>query len=184
MPKTVVTPLSQAMAEGKLTREELKSFMQRSDQKAIRRLALWVIVLIVTGSLIWLSYDSWLIWPAMFLHGIVIVHHFSLQHECVHYTVFRTRWLNDLAGNICGLIIILPHQFFRYEHCDHHTYNSGDRRRPGTGADAAQPGRIPLLHDCNCLLAHQADGTGAPCLRSNNRSRSGVCSEISARSCF
>ncbi|GGA25155.1 hypothetical protein GCM10011498_27580 [Amylibacter cionae] len=40
----------------------------------------------------------------------------------MHYTVFRTRWLNDLVGQICGYIIMLPHRFFRYEHCDHHTY--------------------------------------------------------------
>ena len=40
----------------------------------------------------------------------------------MHYTPFKTRWLNDFIGNICGLIIILPHRFFRYEHCDHHTY--------------------------------------------------------------
>jgi fatty acid desaturase len=40
----------------------------------------------------------------------------------VHYTVFRTRWLNDVVGNLCGFVIMLPHQHFRYEHCDHHTH--------------------------------------------------------------
>ena len=58
----------------------------------------------------------------MLLQGTVLVHHFALQHECVHYTAFRTRWVNDLVGQVCGLIIMLPHRFFRYEHCDHHTY--------------------------------------------------------------
>lgn len=96
--------------------------MQRSDGPAFRRLAVWVLVLAMTATLVTLAWDSWLIWPAMFLHGVVLVHHFSIQHECVHYTVFRTRWMNDLVGQICGLIIILPHRFFRYEHCDHHTY--------------------------------------------------------------
>lgn len=122
MTKTVVTPLTQALAEGKLSRAELRALMARSDGPALRRLALWLLVLAGTTTLIALSWNSWLIWPAMFLHGIVLVHHFSLQHECVHYTVFRTRRLNDLVGQICGLIIILPHRFFRYEHCDHHTY--------------------------------------------------------------
>jgi len=122
MTQPIVTPLTQALAEGKLTRAELKDFMQRSDALAFRRLALWLIVLAGTTTLVTLAWDSWLIWPAMFLHGIVLVHHFSLQHECVHYTVFRTRRFNDIAGQICGLIIILPHRFFRYEHCDHHTF--------------------------------------------------------------
>ena len=122
MAEAIVTPLTQALAEGKLTREELKSFMRRSDGPAFRRLAAWILLLAATTTLVTLAWDSWLIWPAMFVHGVVLVHHFSIQHECVHYTVFRTRWLNDLVGQICGLILILPHRFFRYEHCDHHTY--------------------------------------------------------------
>lgn len=122
MVKPVVTPLTQALAEGKLSREELKSFMQRSDGPALRKLVLWLVLLTATTSLVVITWDSWLIWPAMLVHGIVLVHHFSLQHECVHYTVFRTRWINDLVGQICGFIIVVPHRFFRYEHCDHHTY--------------------------------------------------------------
>jgi len=130
MTNGIVTPVSQALAEGKLTRDELKSLMQRSDGPAFRHLAVWVLVLAGTTTLITLAWNSWLIWPAMFLHGIVLVHHFSLQHECVHYTVFRTREFNNIAGQICGLIIMLPHHFFRYEHCDHHTYTQLDGEDP------------------------------------------------------
>ncbi len=118
----VRTPITQAMSEGALTRAELKALMARSDRPAFLRLAGIAVVLAVTSSLIWLAYDSWLIWPAMFLQGIVIVHFFSLQHECVHYTAFKTRKLNDVFGNICGYAIILPNQQFRFEHCNHHTY--------------------------------------------------------------
>jgi len=122
MTQGITTPLTQALEEGKLTRDELKPLMQRSNVPALRHLALWVLVLAGTTTLITLAWNSWLIWPAMFLQGIMLVHHFSLQHECVHYTVFRTRKLNNIVGQICGLIILLPHRFFRYEHCDHHTY--------------------------------------------------------------
>ena len=72
MTEAIVTPLTQALAEGKLTREELKSFMQRSDAPGLKRLALWVLLLIGTTTLITLTWDSWLIWPAMFVHGIVL----------------------------------------------------------------------------------------------------------------
>jgi fatty acid desaturase len=122
MTDPIVTPLTQALAEGKLTRADLKALMQRSNGPALWHLAGWLVLLATTTTLVVLAWNSWLIWPAMFVHGIVLVHHFSLQHECVHYTVFRTRWLNDVAGQICGFIIMLPHRFFRYEHCDHHTY--------------------------------------------------------------
>ncbi len=118
----VQTPITQALQEGALTRAELKQLMQRSDKPALLRLVVWVLVIVCTSFLIWLSIGTWFIIPAMFLQGIVLVHHFSLQHECCHYTAFRTRWLNDVVGNLCGLVIMLPNRFFRYEHCDHHTY--------------------------------------------------------------
>jgi len=122
MSAEVLTPITQALKDGALTRRELKALMQRSDAPALRRLLIWGMALMLTGSLIWASMGTWLVWPAMFLHGILMVHHFALQHECVHYTPFKTRWLNDVMGNLCGFLIALPHQFFRYEHCDHHTH--------------------------------------------------------------
>ncbi|WP_238321736.1 fatty acid desaturase family protein [Halocynthiibacter namhaensis] len=113
-----------------MTRDELKSFMRRSNIPAFKRLAIWVIVLLLTSSAVYFSLGTAWVFPAMFVHGVVLVHHFSLQHECVHYTVFRTRWLNDLFGSICGVIIGLPHTHFRYEHCDHHTYTQIDGDDP------------------------------------------------------
>jgi len=122
MSMDVRTPITQAMAEGALTRAELKALMRRSDKPAVLRLIVWVMILLATSSLVWLALGSWFLIPAMFVHGIVLVHHFSLQHECCHYTAFKTRWLNDVVGNVCGLVIMLPNRFFRYEHCDHHTF--------------------------------------------------------------
>ena len=130
MSGAVRTPITQAMSEGALTRRELKALMKRSDRPALIRATGIVALLGVTSAMIWLAFESWLIWPAMFLQGIVIVHFFSLQHECVHYTAFKTRKLNDIFGNICGFAIVLPHQQFRYEHCDHHTYTQLKGRDP------------------------------------------------------
>ncbi len=122
MPAEVLTPVTQALNDGTLTRPELKGLMKRSNGPAFRHLAIWITVLLATGFLIKMTLGTLWVWPAMFLHGIILVHHFSLQHECCHYTVFKTRWLNDFVGNLCGLIIMLPNRHFRYEHCDHHTY--------------------------------------------------------------
>lgn len=122
MSQEVLTPITQALKEGALSRRELKDLMKRSNRPALVRLGVWAIALVFTGWLIHLSMGSvWFI-PAMFLHGVLLVHHFSLQHECCHYTAFKTRKLNDILGNYCGFVILLPNQFFRYEHCDHHTY--------------------------------------------------------------
>ncbi|MFC2967297.1 fatty acid desaturase family protein [Acidimangrovimonas pyrenivorans] len=122
MASTVLTPITQALEDGALTRRELKALMRRSDGPALWRLGVWIVAIGGTGSLVWAAMGTAWVWPAMFVHGILMVHHFALQHECVHYTPFKTRWLNDVTGNICGFLIALPHQFFRYEHCDHHTH--------------------------------------------------------------
>ena len=52
MTDAITTPLTQALAEGKLSREELKTFMQHSDGPALRKLVLWVLVLAATTTLI------------------------------------------------------------------------------------------------------------------------------------
>ena len=118
----VLTPITQALEEGALSRRELKELMRRSNAPGLMHFAMFMCVLAATGALINLSMGTPWVVPAMFVHGVVVVHHFALQHECVHYTPFRTRWLNELFGNYCGFVIILPNRFFRYEHCDHHTY--------------------------------------------------------------
>ena len=66
----------------------------------------------------------------MLLHGVTLVHHFSLQHECTHYTVFKTRRWNEWVGWLCGLAIMLAPKYFRYEHCDHHTWTQQTGRDP------------------------------------------------------
>ena len=130
MAQPVLTPITQALNEGVLTRRELKDLMRRSNWPAIKHLMIWVALLTATGSTVHLSlHTMWLV-PAMILHGLIVVHHFSLQHECCHYTVFATRRLNDLMGHICGFLTLVPYQFFRYEHCDHHTHTHLHGRDP------------------------------------------------------
>ncbi len=126
----VLTPITQALEEGALSRRELKALMRRSNVPGLVHLAIFLFVLALTGTLVAISLGTiWMV-PAMFVHGVVIVHHFALQHECIHYTAFRSRWLNELLGNWCGFVIILPNRFFRYEHCDHHTYTQLHGRDP------------------------------------------------------
>jgi len=100
MTANVLTPLTQALQEGALNRRELKQLMRRSNKPAFVRLLLWVMLVGLTSTGVYLSLGSWWLLPAMFVHGVVLVHHFSLQHECCHYTAFKTRWLNDVAGNV------------------------------------------------------------------------------------
>ena len=129
----VLTPMSDVFADGTaiISRRELKAFMRRSNRPGLIHLALWIVLLSITASLVWLSYGHpWFMVPAMFVHGIVMVHHFALQHECSHYTAFRSRRLCSVLGAVCGILLFIPPRFFRYEHCDHHTYTNLEGRDP------------------------------------------------------
>ena len=126
----VTTPISQAVAEGRLSRAELRALMRRSNALPALRLLWWAAAICATGALVWLALDGpWLL-PAMFLHGVMLVHHFSLQHECTHYTAFRTRSINNAVAAVCGFLIMVAPRFFRYEHCDHHTWTQLAGRDP------------------------------------------------------
>ena len=107
-----------------ISKKEIKRLMKRSNIPALMRLFVWVALLISTGSLIWLSQETlWLV-PALILHGIVMVHHFSLQHECIHYSAFRERWINNIIAYYCGFLLLIPPLFFRYEHTSHHSHTN------------------------------------------------------------
>jgi fatty acid desaturase len=44
------------------------------------------------------------------------------QHELSHWTVFRTRWLNNVFGHLFGFIGLMPREHDRMEHYQHHRH--------------------------------------------------------------
>ena len=111
-------------------RKRLRALMRRTDRHAWMYLLRHAVILAFTSCLVYLSIDSIFFLPAMFLHGVGIVHLFSPQHEFAHRTAFRTRWLNDFFGWIFGAIIMLPNVYFRWEHTAHHSYTQNSLRDP------------------------------------------------------
>ena len=86
-------------------------------------------------------------WPLLMLpEGILLVFLFTLLHETVHDTPFRSRALNRAAGTLCGLLLLLPPVWFRWFHLAHHRFT----QRPGKDPELAspKPGTLPqwLLH--------------------------------------
>lgn len=99
----------------------LQRLNRRRDTPALLHLAGMVALLVFTATLVVQAPGFWR-WPAMLFHGVVLVHLFSLQHECSHLTAFRSRWLNNAVAWCCGIAILLPPRFFQLEHRDHHRY--------------------------------------------------------------
>ena len=77
----VKTPITQAMNEGAITRKELKKLMVRSNKPALIRLMIWICLLSISSSLIYLSIGTWFVIPSMFIQGIILVHHFQSHFQ-------------------------------------------------------------------------------------------------------
>ena len=111
-------------------RDRVRALSERSDRAALVFLFGHVAALLLTGCLIYLARGSLWIWPAMLLHGVVIVHLFAPFHETTHGTAFRTRWLNEAVAWATGLVLTLPPLHFKFEHALHHSATQMPGRDP------------------------------------------------------
>jgi fatty acid desaturase len=103
-------------------REELKRLSERSDPRGLMQLGGHLALLIITGWLIYLSFGTIWLWPAMFMHGTVLVFLFAPLHETIHRTAFHSRALNDAVAFVIGVLIVLPREYFRAFHFAHHRF--------------------------------------------------------------
>ena len=119
-------------------RAELKRLSERSDARGLLQLGGHVALLIITGWLVYLSFGTMWLWPAMFVHGVVLIFLFAPLHETIHRTAFHSRALNDVIAFAIGVLIVLPREYFRAFHFAHHrfTQESNDPeltiRKPAT----------------------------------------------------
>jgi fatty acid desaturase len=100
----------------------LAALNRRSDARGLRHLAAHVLLLLLTGTLVGVALGSWWALPATVLHGVVLIALFAPLHETIHRTAFRSRWLNDVVAWLCGLLLVLPPEYFRFFHFAHHRH--------------------------------------------------------------
>lgn len=80
------------------------------------------------GALIALEVPGW--WALLPVQGIALIFLFTLEHECTHHTPFATPALNDWIGRACGVVLLLPFEWFRYFHLAHHRWTNIPGRDP------------------------------------------------------
>jgi fatty acid desaturase len=117
-----------------LEREQLRLWSRRSDTPGLIHLAGHIAALLLTGCCIWLARGTLWIWPAMWLHGVVLIFLFTPLHECIHRTAFKTRALNEAVAFAIGVLIVLPREYFRAFHFAHHRFTQDPARDPELGA--------------------------------------------------
>jgi len=111
-------------------RRAIRPFEERSDGRGLIRLGAHLAVLALTAAAIAAARGSVLLPLAMLLHGIALTFLFAAEHETIHRTAFRSRWLNDIVAWIAGLVLLLPPAYFRYFHFAHHRHTQDPERDP------------------------------------------------------
>lgn len=112
-----------------------ETLLVRSDRRGLRHLAgHWGAIALCAG-LIYAAVPFWyVILPVL---GILLVFLFTLLHETSHKTPFASGWINDVVGHVCGFILFLPANWFRFFHFAHHRFTQIPGKDPEL--DAPKP---------------------------------------------
>ncbi|SNS49921.1 fatty acid desaturase [Antarctobacter heliothermus] len=105
----------------------------RHDAPGLKHLATHLGAILLVGALILLRVPFWPLF--MLPQGILMVFLFTLLHETVHDTPFRTHRLNRAAGVLSGALLFLPPIWFRWFHLAHHRHT----QIPGKDPELAEP---------------------------------------------
>ena len=127
-----------------LTAEERARLTERSDRAGLLHLAVhWGLILIL-GALIALGVPYW--WALLLPQGILIVFLFTLLHEAVHKTPFKSDWLNEAAARVSGFLLLLGADWFRYFHFAHHRYTQDPDNDPELAEPKPETLRQYIVH--------------------------------------
>ncbi|MEM7496822.1 MAG: fatty acid desaturase [Pseudomonadota bacterium] len=119
--------------------ETLAALSTRSDRAGLLRLAGHLGAIAAASTVIVAGPPGW--WLVLPAQGVLLIVLFTLLHETVHFTPFRSRWLNVAAGHLAGLVLLIPPHWFRYFHLAHHRHTHDPALDPELAAPKpATPG--------------------------------------------
>jgi fatty acid desaturase len=108
----------------------LRVFYTKSDLHGLARTLAHAALLAVGGALIVAARGTWWLPAAMLVQGLLLVSLFAAMHECVHYSAFRSRRLNEIVAWLAGLGILYSATYYRQFHFAHHRYAQDPARDP------------------------------------------------------
>jgi fatty acid desaturase len=112
-----------------LKASELKPLLLRSDGFGVRQAFGHLGAISLTGTALWYGLGTWAV-PLTVLHGYFLAFLFSAEHEAAHQTAFRTRAFNYWLGHFAALVLLLPYEYYRAFHWDHHRFTQDAERDP------------------------------------------------------
>ncbi len=108
--------------------KRLRQLGERSDARGLLQLASQLGAIALTGTGLIMSWGSWWGVPVFLAHGVLINCLYAGQHEMSHWTAFKSRWLNNVAGEAIGFIVIYPFTWDRWFHFAHVHWLNDDQR--------------------------------------------------------
>ncbi len=111
-------------------RERLRALSVRSDLKGAVQTLQHLAALGVTTFALLAARDAplWLGFVLMLAQGALLNCLYAAQHELSHWTVFRTKWLNDRVGEVFGFLTFNPFHTDRWAHFAHHRETQNPER--------------------------------------------------------
>ena len=114
----------------KLPTEVIQRLTQRSDAKGLAQLGAHLGLLILAGIALQASRDSLWLLITLPVYAALLIFLFAPLHETIHFTVFKTRWLNNLVAAPIGFLLLIPFQAFRVFHYVHHRHTQNPELDP------------------------------------------------------
>ena len=116
-----------------LPAQDAATLTQRRNAPGLRHLAGHLGLIVALGA--WIGMGAPLWWALLPLQGTALVFLFTLEHEATHKTPFAHEGLNEWVGRVCGLILLLPFEWFRYFHLAHHRHTNIPGKDPELDGD-------------------------------------------------
>ena len=113
-----------------LQTDELKNLNQKSDLFGFLQLGSHVSTIIILVYVHTLALGSWWVVVTGALLGVVINFLYAGQHELSHWTVFKTKYLNEFFGRVIGFFMLFPRDYDQIMHFAHHRWTQ-DWERDG-----------------------------------------------------
>ena len=111
-----------------LSPDQRRRLTERSDLRGLLHLLGHVGLILLFGLYVALTLPYW---PFVMVPlGISLIFLFTLMHETVHFTPFRSTWLNLVICAVCGVILGLGPTWFRYFHLAHHRFTQDPENDP------------------------------------------------------
>ena len=107
-------------ARGLIPRERLAELSERRDRPALLQLASHFGAIGLNSVAMYHTWGTWWCLPFFLLQGLLLNYLYAPEHECDHYTAFKTRRLNQAVGFVCGFLIFNANADHRWSHYTHH----------------------------------------------------------------